>query len=100
LSISGLTPSASNSAQCGQVIDPNSTIFTAALGLPIWKPPSVVALTTLVQSPFLGGATGFTDPDAAALLSAPFSALQATVAKLAASSAMNNVRVVTWAGSG
>src|SRR5439155_5453812 len=39
-----------NSAQCGQLIDPNSTSFSGALGLPIRKPPCGVAATSLLQS--------------------------------------------------
>src|SRR6187401_2410898 len=98
--MSGLTPSSSNSAQCGQVSEPNSTIFTFAFGLPIRNPPSPVSLTTVVQSPFLGGATGLTGPDAAAPLLPAFSALQPEVMRLAEASAMNSVRVFTLAGSG
>src|SRR4051812_40146910 len=55
--ISAGTPFSSNSRQCGQVSEPNSTSFTLALGLPIMKLPASVALTTIVQSPPLGGLT-------------------------------------------
>ena len=44
------TAVSSKRAQWGQVIDPYSTSFTFAFGLPITKPPFGVLLTTSVQS--------------------------------------------------
>src|SRR6478735_8328992 len=79
-----LPPFSSNSAQCGQVSEPNSTSFTLALGLPMTKPPSGVLLTMVVQSPLLGAGTAAAVTSAPlALEPAPFSALQAVASKAA-----------------
>src|SRR5262249_31069309 len=55
LSTSAGAPSSSNALQCGQDSEPISTSFTVAWGLPIMKPPAVVALTTSAQVPPGGG---------------------------------------------
>src|SRR4026208_1012169 len=87
-----LPPFSSNSAQCGQVSEPNSTSFTLALGLPMMKPPSAVFETIDDQSPLLGAGTGFAVTSAALLAVAePFSALQA-VASIAAE-ARNRIEI-------
>ncbi len=61
----------SNAAQAGQVIEPYSTSFTGAAGLPITKPPSAVVATVWVQSPPLGAGIGSIGPDAAAVAALP-----------------------------
>jgi len=57
LPISVGAAASSKCAQCGQVIEPYSTSFTLALGLPMTKPPAGVAATTLVQSAPFGAFT-------------------------------------------
>src|SRR5215212_3349620 len=79
-------PASSNSRQCGQVSDPNSISFTLAFGLPIMKPPAAVGLTTMLQSPPLGGATcsSFTG---AVVAASPCFELQPAIATSAAAQA-------------
>ena len=85
LKLSGFKPSSSKAAQWPQVIDPNSTSFTLASGLPIRKPPSGVWTTMLLQSPLLGAGTGVAVvPETLAVAVLPLvSALHALLARIA-----------------
>src|SRR6185295_6176 len=80
----------SNSRQCGQVSDPYSISLSLALGLPMRKPPAGVALTTVDQSPPLGGGTGLASTGALVAAS-PCLELQPATATRATAQARNGV---------